>query len=82
MARIISAESRYPVTASQVDVAGSELGGTMPSEEDDHRHDALARLFDHYGHYGIIGNPNVLGWLLGRQPTSFAEYVRRSPVSP
>ena len=23
-------------------------------------------------------NPNVMSWLLGRPPTSFTEYVRRS----
>jgi uncharacterized protein YbjT (DUF2867 family) len=52
--------------------------GALPSEEDDWRRDAMVRLFDHYGRYGITGNPNVLGWLLGRPPTSFEEYVRRS----
>jgi hypothetical protein len=38
----------------------------------------MFRLFDHYGRYGITGNPNVLGWLLGRAPTGFDQYVRRS----
>jgi uncharacterized protein YbjT (DUF2867 family) len=49
-----------------------------PSEEDDWRSDAMVRLFDHYGRYGITGNPNVLSWLLGRPPTTFEAYVRRS----
>ncbi|MGA2872797.1 MAG: hypothetical protein ABSF27_04325 [Candidatus Dormibacteria bacterium] len=35
-------------------------------------------LLFHYGRYGITGNPNVLSWLLGRRPTGFAEFVRRS----
>ena len=48
-----------------------------PSEEDDHRHDAMFRLFDHYGRYGITGNPNVLRRLLGRRPTRCDQYVRR-----
>jgi len=38
----------------------------------------MFRLFDHYGRYGISGNSNVLSWLLGRRPTSFDQYVRRS----
>jgi uncharacterized protein YbjT (DUF2867 family) len=50
---------------------------SAPSAEEDYRHDAMARLFDHYGRYGITGNANVLGWLLGRLPTTFADYVRR-----
>lgn len=39
--------------------------------------DALTRLFTYYDRYGIAGNGNVLTWLLGRPPTSFAEYVDR-----
>jgi hypothetical protein len=42
----------------------------------------MVRLFDHYGRYGITGNPNVLTWLLGRPPTSFDEYVQRSLAAP
>ncbi|MBO1307711.1 NmrA family NAD(P)-binding protein [Enterococcus sp. 669A] len=30
-----------------------------------------------YGDYGIAGNANVLTWLLGRQPTTFDEYIKR-----
>lgn len=33
-------------------------------------------LSDTYGKYGIAGNPNVLTWLLGRKPTTFAEYIK------
>jgi len=78
LAQAISAESGRPVAAEQVPFPAGATAGPRPSEEDDYRLDALFRLFDHYGRYGITGNPNVLGWLLGRRPTSFAEYVRRS----
>jgi hypothetical protein len=27
---------------------------------------------------GIVGNPNVATWLLGRAPASLEDYVRRS----
>ncbi|MGG5317227.1 SDR family oxidoreductase [Enterococcus sp. AZ072] len=30
-----------------------------------------------YSDYGIAGNANVLSWLLGRQPTTFDEYIQR-----
>lgn len=43
--------------------------------------DAITRLFTYYDRYGIRGNGNVLTWLLGRPPTSFAEYVRRELAS-
>lgn len=81
LAQIISAESGQEVTAGHVPFPEAAGGGARPSEEEDHHHDAMFRLFDHYGRYGITGNPNVLSWLLGRPPTSFAEYVRRSLAS-
>ncbi|WP_410631651.1 SDR family oxidoreductase [Amycolatopsis sp. cmx-4-83] len=46
-------------------------------EEDEFTYDAMYRLFGHYNRYGITGNPNVLTWLLGRPPTTLAEYVER-----
>jgi uncharacterized protein YbjT (DUF2867 family) len=30
-----------------------------------------------YGQYDFTGNPNVLTWLLGREPTSVAQFVRK-----
>jgi uncharacterized protein YbjT (DUF2867 family) len=82
LAQIIASESGEVITASLVAPRGPVSGRDVPSEEEDHRHDAMVRLFDHYGRYGITGNPNVLSWLLGRPPTSFAEYVRRCLAAP
>ncbi len=78
LAQVISAESGRPVTAEQIPFPAATTAAFRSSEEDDYRLDAMFRLFDHYGRYGITGNPNVLSWLLGRRPTSFNEYVRRS----
>ena len=39
--------------------------------------EAMYRLFGYYARSGIRGNGNVLGWLLGRPPTSFESYVAR-----
>lgn len=44
--------------------------------------ETLAQMFDYYARYGLPGNPNVLTWLLGRAPRSFAEFVRDVPISP
>jgi uncharacterized protein YbjT (DUF2867 family) len=78
LATIISAESGQSITAEQVALPAHMTGPHHPTEADDYRLDAMLRLFDHYGRYGITVSPNVLSWLLGRQPTTFAEYVRRS----
>lgn len=31
----------------------------------------LVRMFEYYDRWGLAGNPSILRWLLGREPTSF-----------
>lgn len=38
----------------------------------------LGLMFDFYDVHGFTGNPRVLSWLLGRQPLTFEEWVRRN----
>jgi NAD(P)H dehydrogenase (quinone) len=44
---------------------------------DDHQRQTLTKMFRAYARYGLKGNPNVLGWLLGRPPTSFDAFAAR-----
>ncbi|WP_158716474.1 SDR family oxidoreductase [Blastococcus sp. Marseille-P5729] len=37
----------------------------------------LGLMFDYYDVHGFAGNPHVLSWLLGRQPVTFTEWIRR-----
>ena len=37
----------------------------------------LRQMFDYYARFGLPGNPNVLGWLLGRPPTTYAQFAAR-----
>jgi hypothetical protein len=37
----------------------------------------MSRMNAHYDNHGLIGNPNVLRWILGREPNDFAGFVRR-----
>jgi uncharacterized protein YbjT (DUF2867 family) len=37
----------------------------------------LARMFEYYDQWGLPGNPNVLRWLLGREPTSLDTFIDR-----
>jgi len=76
IASIIGAAAGTAVVARQVPVTPPAASAAR-SWREDYRADAMVRLFDHYGRYGITGNPNVLTWLLGRPPTRFAAYVRR-----
>jgi uncharacterized protein YbjT (DUF2867 family) len=45
----------------------------LPAE----RIDTMSRMNVHYDRHGLIGNPNVLRWILGREPNDFAGFVRR-----
>lgn len=44
---------------------------------DDHQRETLIKMFEAYARDGLRGNPNVLGWLLQRPPTSFASFAAR-----
>lgn len=39
---------------------------------------SLAAMFRYYDSYGLIGNGNVLGWLLERSPTSLSQFLERT----
>lgn len=41
------------------------------------RIEQMTAMNRHYDEHGFLGNANVLGWLLGRAPTRYADYVRR-----
>lgn len=43
----------------------------MPVE----RIETMCKMNAHYDAHGLVGNPNVLRWILGRQPTRFAAFV-------
>jgi uncharacterized protein YbjT (DUF2867 family) len=44
---------------------------------DDTQRETLAKMFRAYARDGLKGNPNVLGWLLKRPPTSLAAFAAR-----
>ena len=37
----------------------------------------LVRMFEYYDQWGLAGNPNVLRWLLKREPTSLEQFIER-----
>ena len=39
--------------------------------------ETLKAMFRYYARYGLVANPNVLRWLLGRQPISLADFAQR-----
>jgi NAD(P)H dehydrogenase (quinone) len=41
----------------------------------DYQRETLAAMFSSYAMSGLVGNSNVLGWLLGRGPATLADFV-------
>ncbi len=37
----------------------------------------MEKMFPHYDAHGLVGNPKILGWILGRAPTDFEAFARR-----
>jgi len=60
--------------AKPLDRMRSEAAAAGISAE---RIETMGRMNAHYDKHGLIGNPNVLHWLLGRAPTRFRDFVRR-----
>src|SRR5829696_6126267 len=38
----------------------------------------LIKMFEYYDQWGLAGNPNVLRWILGRQPNTLETFVERT----
>lgn len=76
MARIIGEVLGRPIEARAIpldEMAAAATARGLPAD----RVEQMRRMNAHYDHAGLLGNPNVLRWLLGREATTFAEYVRR-----
>jgi NAD(P)H dehydrogenase (quinone) len=68
---------RSIVTRAQTQEAvGERLSNTRGYTPEQVRE--LALMCAHYDKYGLVGNANVLRMLLGREPTNFAQAIRRS----
>jgi len=54
---------------------------TRASGMSDYAVETLIQMFRYYDRFGLCGNPNVLTWLLGRSPTTFAAFVERTNLA-
>ena len=76
---IISGVLARPITVSQIDAdtyARAWLGDRDPATAT-HELAVLRSISARYSAHDFVGNPNVLTWLLGREPTTFEQFVRR-----
>lgn len=47
-------------------------------EREEYTVENLVKMFEYYDQWGLAGNPNVLRWLLKREPTSIESFVERT----
>jgi uncharacterized protein YbjT (DUF2867 family) len=65
-----------PIRAEKKPLDGilkAAAAGGMPAE----RIETMRRMNTHYDAHGLIGNPNVLRWILRREPNKFSDFVAR-----
>ena len=76
---IISDVLDRPIAVAQID-ADTYLKAAVGDVDPDavpHQARVLRAITARYSSHDFIGNPNVLTWLLGREPTSYGAFVRR-----
>jgi uncharacterized protein YbjT (DUF2867 family) len=76
MARILSELLGKPIRAEAKppqQMRADAEAAKVPAE----RIQTMLAMNAHYDSHGLLGNPNVLRWLLGRPPGDFAAFVRR-----
>jgi len=76
VATILSQQLGRPVRAEAVPLETWE-NRARESGLGEYQVETLVRMFQYYERHGFWGNPRVLGWLLGRPPTTFAAFVER-----
>lgn len=78
MAKIIGTVAGKTIEVQQLPVptVTAKMPRSTPLEA--YESDSLERMFLYYSRHGLTGSPNVLGWVLGRPPTSYEAFVRRS----
>ncbi len=68
LGRVVRAEA-VPIEQWQTQARSSDMS--------DYAIETLRAMFQYYARYGLIGNPNVLRWLLGHPAATLADFVQR-----
>ncbi|MDP2975425.1 MAG: hypothetical protein Q8N45_04340, partial [Anaerolineales bacterium] len=76
IAEALSEQLGRPVVAEVVPLEAWERGARA-SGLGDYQVLTLIKMFCYYERYGFAGNSHALSCLLRRQPTSFADFVKR-----
>jgi NAD(P)H dehydrogenase (quinone) len=61
----------------RIEAETSEEWAARTTGLDDYQRETLSKMFRYYAQHGLIGNTRTLRWLLGRELTTLADFVRR-----
>jgi uncharacterized protein YbjT (DUF2867 family) len=85
VAEILSGVLNREVRAEKEDVGEWQLRTSSAlakdarsSQFDEYVIENLVRMFEYYDQWGLAGNPNVLTWILKREPTSLETFIKRT----
>lgn len=73
-AEILSRALKRDVRAEREAIGDWKLRASALSE---YALENLIRMFDYYDQWGLTGNPNVLRWILKREPTALDSFIGR-----
>jgi len=76
------AEAMGRVLNRQVRAEAEEIdrwrhGAQQSAELGEYAVENLVRMFEYYNRWGLVGSPNALRWILGREPTSLETFIER-----
>jgi uncharacterized protein YbjT (DUF2867 family) len=77
VAEIIGRVLNRGVQAKREEIGDWRLRAEQSSGMSDYATENLVRMFEYYDGWGLVGNPNVLRWILKREPTSLAMFFDR-----
>lgn len=75
VARVFARLMNRPVYAEKVEITDwrSRVNGLS-----EYATENLIMMFEYYDQWGLMGNPNVLRWLLKREPTTLEQFIERT----
>lgn len=80
VAEILSRMLNRNVRAEKEEIKDWRLRAKRSSGMREYATENLIKMFEYYDQWGLVGNPNVLGCLLKREPISLETFVRKESV--
>jgi uncharacterized protein YbjT (DUF2867 family) len=77
VAEICSGVLKREVRAEKEEIRDWRLRAERDLGMSEYALDNLVRMFEYYDRWGLVGNPNVLRWVLRRAPTSLGIFIDR-----